>query len=88
MLTLSKSIVKVGERYTIVIPKEVRRSLGIKKGQLLRVVSDGEKIIIEPLPDDPFKVFEQILGDFQYSKEDRSKAEKLLLEEVEKDTNT
>jgi len=88
VLILSESIVKVGERYTIVIPKEVRRSLGIKKGQLLRVVSDGEKIIIEPLPDDPFKVFEQILGDFQYSKEDRLKAEKLLLKEVEKDTNT
>jgi len=88
VLTLSGSIVKVGERYTIVIPKEIRRSLGIKKGQLLRVLSDGERIIIEPLPEDPFKVFEQILGGFQYSREDRLKAEKFLLKEAEKDTNT
>jgi len=33
-------------------------------------------------------VFEQILGGFQYSREDRLKAEKFLLKEAEKDTNT
>jgi len=40
------------------------------------------KIVIEPLPDDPFKEFEEVLGDFHYSREDRRRAEEFLLKEA------
>ena len=79
---MRENIVKVGERYTIVIPKEIRRILGIKKGQLMRITSDGRRIILEPIFENPFEIFEKILGDFVYSRKMRKEAEKKLLEEA------
>jgi len=76
---VKEKIVKVGEHYTIVIPKEIRRELGIKKGQLIRVISDGKRIILEPIFENPFEIFERILGDFVYSRETRKEAEEELL---------
>ena len=75
-------VVRVGNRYTIVIPRRVRTALGIKKGQMLRMTLEEGKIVIEPLPDDPFKEFEEVLGDFHYSREDRRRAEEFLLKEA------
>ncbi|RLE73568.1 MAG: hypothetical protein DRZ80_06100, partial [Thermoprotei archaeon] len=80
-------IVKIGERYTVVIPKEIREKLGIKKGQLVRVSTDGRKIILEPIVENPFKTFEKILGDFTYDREARKKAEKELLKEALRDAD-
>jgi len=80
--------VKIGERYTIVIPKEIRRKLGIKKGQLMRITSDGRRIILEPIFENPFEIFERILGDFVYSRKMRKEAEKELLEEASRHADT
>jgi len=85
---MRENIVKVGERYTIVIPKEIRRILGIKKGQLMRITSDGRRIILEPIFENPFEIFERILGDFVYSRKMRKEAEKELLEEASRHADT
>jgi len=79
---IGENIVKIGERYTIVIPKEIRRKLGIKKGQLMRITSDRRRIILEPISENPFEIFERNLGDFVYSRKMRKEAEKELLEEA------
>jgi len=84
---MKEQIVKIGERYTIVIPKAIREKLGIKKGQLVRVSTDGKKIILEPIVENPFKTFERILGDFTYDRETRKKAEEEILREALKDAN-
>lgn len=39
----------------IVIPADIRGKFKIKKGTLVNVYEDGNKIIVEPLPDDPIK---------------------------------
>ena len=39
----------------IVIPADIRRKFKIKKGTRVNVYKDGNKIIVEPLPDDPIK---------------------------------
>jgi AbrB family looped-hinge helix DNA binding protein len=52
----------VGRRHTVVIPKAVRDRLALKEGQRVMVRAEGGKIVIEPLPCDPLKVLEQVLG--------------------------
>ena len=37
----------------IVIPAEIRKKLNINKGTRVNVYQDGDRIVVEPLPDDP-----------------------------------
>ena len=37
----------------IVIPADIRKKFNIKRGSRVNVYDEGEKIIVEPLPDDP-----------------------------------
>jgi len=39
----------------IVIPADIRAKFRIKKGTRVNVYEDRNKIIVEPLPDDPIK---------------------------------
>jgi AbrB family looped-hinge helix DNA binding protein len=39
----------------IVIPADIRGKFKIKKGTRVNVYEEGNKIILEPLPDDPIK---------------------------------
>jgi AbrB family looped-hinge helix DNA binding protein len=39
----------------IVIPADIRGKFRIKKGTRVNVYEEGNKIILEPLPDDPIK---------------------------------
>jgi len=74
------AIIRIGKRYTIVIPKEIRRKIGLNEGSLLLARVVDNKIILEPLPDDPFKVLDQLITE-PYSEEvDEKRAEKWLLE--------
>lgn len=71
--------VTIGRRFSIVIPKGVRKKLKLKEGQRALVRHEGEVIVIEPLPEDPYKVLSETLGDFSYSEEKyEKKAEEWL----------
>ena len=72
-------IVKVGRRYTVVIPKEIREKIGIKEGSKLLLRIDKDTIIMEPLPDDPFRVLEEIIGEPYKEEVDERKAIRWLM---------
>lgn len=65
--------VTIGRRYLIVIPKRVRRKLKLKEGQRALVREESGRIIVEPLPGDPYKVLAETIGDLSYSEEDYEK---------------
>ena len=44
-------ITKVGKKRVIVIPKAIANELKISEGQKVRITTDGERIIIEPIRD-------------------------------------
>ncbi len=44
-------VARVGKKRVIVIPKAIARELGITEGQKVRIMTDGERIIIEPVRD-------------------------------------
>ena len=69
---------KVGRRYSITIPRDVRKRAGLKVGQRVLVRLVGKEITIIPLPDDPGKVLAEII-DFSYDEErDEPLAERWL----------
>ncbi len=73
------AIVKVGKRYTLVIPKNLRDKLGIREGSRVLMRISGNKLIIEPLPKSPFKVLGEIIGEPYSEKADEEKAIKWLM---------
>jgi len=73
-------ISRIGRRYTIVIPKEIRNKVNLKEGSLVIIRVADNKIIIEALPDDPFKVLEEVIGEPYYEEKDEEKAIKWLIE--------
>ena len=46
-------VVTLNEKSQIVISKEIRKSLGLKPGDQLSAVVEGEKIILRPRPKSP-----------------------------------
>ena len=73
-------ISRIGRRYTLVIPKEIREKANIKEGSLVIIRVVDNRIIIETLPDDPFKVLEEVIGEPYYEEKDEEKAIKWLME--------
>ncbi len=65
-------VTRVGKRYTIVIPKEIRSKVKLKEGDHVIMYVVGQNIIIEPLPDDPFRVLEDIIPE-KYAEEEAEK---------------
>ena len=49
------SIVTSTIKGQIVIPAEIRARFEIKKGTRVNVYDDGDRIIVEPIADDPIK---------------------------------
>ncbi|MEX0617248.1 MAG: AbrB/MazE/SpoVT family DNA-binding domain-containing protein [Candidatus Woykebacteria bacterium] len=39
---------KISDKYQVVIPKEIRKKVGLKEGQSLNVYAAGDKIVLSP----------------------------------------
>jgi len=75
--------VRVDDKGRIVIPKEFREALNVKKGDELVITLRGSRIVIEK-SEDPFKILEEVLGDLTFSRELRRIAEKEALKSIER----
>lgn len=68
----------VGKRYSLVIPKPIRKKLNIEEGQKVLVRVEGHELVVEPLPRDSSKILEDLIPK-QYSEtEYEAKSEELL----------
>lgn len=76
-ITMSEEAV-LGRRYTLVIPKSIRRRLSLREGQRVLIRVEEGKIVIEPLPLDPYKVLGEIVGEPYDEGRDEEKAERWL----------
>jgi len=74
---MSEEIVRVGKKYTLVIPKKVRKTLGLKEGDALKIRVEGDQMILEKL-EDPFEVLEKVIGVPYDETYDEKKAEEWL----------
>ncbi len=70
--------VAIGKRFTIVIPKQIRKKLELKEGQSLLVRVEEAKLVLEPLPRDPYDVLKRVIGEPYEERRDEKKAERWL----------
>ena len=59
--------VTIGRRFTLVIPRAVRRLVGLREGQRALVRAEDGRIIVEGLPANPYDVLAEAVGDIGYS---------------------
>jgi AbrB family looped-hinge helix DNA binding protein len=74
---MSEEVV-IGRRYTLVVPKSIREKLGLKEGQRTLARVEEGRIIIEPLPTDPFKVLGEVIREPYDEAEEEAKAKRWL----------
>ena len=72
-------LVEVDGRYRVTIPKDVRKSFKIAKGQRFYLVPYGRDLLMKPFPADAASKLDQLVGDFRLDARTRKEAEKWLL---------
>ncbi len=68
----------VGKRYTIVIPKSIRKKLKIEEGERVSIKVRGSEIVIEPLTKDPYATLSRLIREPYDEKRDERRAEEQL----------
>lgn len=74
---LSEQVI-IGKRHTVVIPKSIRSKVGITEGQKVLIRVEKGRVVMEPLPEDPYRVIGEIVGRPYDENVDEKKAEKWL----------
>ncbi|TMP99937.1 MAG: AbrB/MazE/SpoVT family DNA-binding domain-containing protein [Thaumarchaeota archaeon] len=74
---LSEDVV-VGKRYTVVIPKSIRKKLKIEEGERVSIKVRGNEIVMEPLAKDPYATLARLIGEQYDEGRDERRAEELL----------
>ena len=59
---MSEDVV-VGKRYTVVIPKSIRKKLKIEEGERVSIKVRGNEIVMEPLTKDPYATLARLIGE-------------------------
>jgi AbrB family looped-hinge helix DNA binding protein len=77
-------VAEVDGRYRITIPKEVRTTFKVAKGQRFFVVRHGDDLLLKPIPPDPAEKLDHIIGDFDFGRESRRRAEEWLLKQKDR----
>ncbi len=77
-------LAEVDERYRITIPKEIRTTFKVVKGQRFFIVRYGDGLLLKPIPVDPAEKLDHIIGDFEFGRESRRRAEEWLLKQDKK----
>ena len=76
-------VIRVDSRGRIALPKDIREKCSIKPGSHVLVeVRDTKEILLRVIERDPSEELAELLGDFKFTRQDRVKAVKLLLEEI------
>ena len=70
---------RVGKKFTIVIPAKIRRAIDLKEGDILEVKLEGNRIILEKSSEDPFETLARIVREPYDEEKEEKKAEEWLL---------
>jgi AbrB family looped-hinge helix DNA binding protein len=75
-------IVEVDDRHRITLPKEVRENFNLSKGEKLYIIPAGDSLILKKIPKNPSESLRKLLGETDFDREARRKAEKWLLNQT------
>lgn len=54
-------VVKASNKGQVVIPRDIRRTLGIRPGTKFHVRVEGKEVVLLPLPDDPIRALRGVV---------------------------
>ncbi len=57
------NVIRVGRKFEIVIPKNVRERVNIEEGDLLEVEVEENKIILKKVEYNPYEVLKRVVGE-------------------------
>jgi len=69
---------KIGKRFSVIIPKEIREKLGLKEGDVIYIKKKEGDIVISPEKISPFKKLANLLGNITYNEQVEEETEKFL----------
>jgi len=72
-------VVEVADKYRITITRSVREVVPLKVGQKVAIVPFGDRILVQPLPENPEEKLSELTKEVVFNKEARKKASKYLL---------
>jgi len=72
--------VRIKKKFNVTIPKNLRKKLEVKVGQLVNVSLDGDVIVLKPLPYDLAEKLEKLIGSLQLEQIKRQ-AERRIVKE-------
>jgi len=75
-------VVEVADKYRITITRPVREVVPLRIGQKVAVVPFGERIIVQPLPDNPEKKLAELTKSIDFNKKVRQKASEFLISQT------
>lgn len=81
------SVIQVDNRHRITLPKEIRKKFRIVQGQKFYVVPFGKELLMKPVPENPARKLDELVGEFKFDRHARRKAEKWLFENTNKRQN-
>jgi len=75
-------VVEVADKYRITITRSVREVVPLRIGQKVAVVPFGERIIVQPLPDNPEEKLAELTKSIDFNKKVRQKASEFLISQT------
>jgi bifunctional DNA-binding transcriptional regulator/antitoxin component of YhaV-PrlF toxin-antitoxin module len=72
-------VVEVADKYRITITRSVREVVPLKVGQKVAIVPFGDKILVQPLPENPEETLSELAKEIVFNKEACKTASKYLL---------
>lgn len=79
---MNMSLVEVDSRYRVTLTSDVRKFVGVRKGQSVYVVPRGDAFVVIPLKEDIDAELHKLIGNVKFDKAARRKAEAFLLKQA------
>ncbi|MBS7645485.1 MAG: AbrB/MazE/SpoVT family DNA-binding domain-containing protein [Candidatus Bathyarchaeia archaeon] len=76
------AIVEVGPKFRVTITRGIREKTPLRVGQKVYLLARPPHIVLIPIPDRVDEALAELIGDINYSREERKRAEEQLLKEA------
>jgi len=79
---VAMSLVEVDSRYRVTLTSDVRRYVGVRKGQRVYVLPKGDSFIVIPLSEELDSELHKLIGDVKFTRAAKRRAETFLLKQA------
>ncbi len=81
---MGMSVVEVDSRFRVTIPAEVRKKVEVKEGQTFYLIPREDGLLMKPVPKDPSRKLDELIGDFKFDRKARRRGEEWFRERAQK----